>query len=207
MPESAEEVYARVVAAVGEQGRLPMPPVVEWDMFPWELIDGELKPKVVQPPYADAEPPRWGESEDKPCGTCIDGDRGLTVWENDRWVVTRGEKPGGLPLMLFLHSKEHLDFPDMDDTLAAEYGRISVWLCRIMSHLPNIGRVHVNRWGDGGSHLHVWFIARTARLPHIVGSLAVEWEEMLPPVPEDIWLGDVRTVARKLATHDGRARV
>ena len=49
MPESAEEVYARVVAQVGEGGRLPMPPVGEWDMFPWEVIAGELVPKVLEP--------------------------------------------------------------------------------------------------------------------------------------------------------------
>src|SRR5262245_15640756 len=123
MPESAEEVYARVVAAVGEDGRLPMPPVHEWDMFPWEVVDGRLQPKVVQAP-ADEEP-RWGESDAKPCGSCLDEDDDLAVWENERWVVTRGEKPGGLPLMLFLRSKEHMDFPDMDDELASEYGRIS----------------------------------------------------------------------------------
>ena len=34
MPESPEELYARVVAQVGEGGRLPIPPVEEWDMFP-----------------------------------------------------------------------------------------------------------------------------------------------------------------------------
>jgi len=206
MPESAEEVYARVVAAVGEQGRLPMPPVHEWDMFPWEVVDGVLQPKVVQPPYPDAEPSRWGESDEKPCNTCANED-GLRVWENERWVATRSEKPGGLPLVLILRSREHLDFPDMDDNLAGEYGRIATWLCRIMSHLPNIARVHLHRWGDGGSHLHVWFIARTARLPHITGSMAAEWEEMLPPVPEDVWMADIKSVARRLATHDGRALV
>jgi len=61
MPESAEEVYARVVTAVGEHGRLPMPPVGEWDMFPWEMVDGELKPKVLRPPAED--PVRRGELE------------------------------------------------------------------------------------------------------------------------------------------------
>ena len=74
MPESAEEVYARVVAAVGEGGRLPMPPVGEWSIFPWEMVDGELKPKVLQPP--GEEPPRWGEAPDKPCGPCVSPPRG-----------------------------------------------------------------------------------------------------------------------------------
>jgi hypothetical protein len=115
--------------------------------------------------------------------------------------------PKGLPLVLWLSTKEHLDYPEMGDELAGEYGRISTWLCRIMSNLPHIGRVHVNRWGDGSEHLHVWFVARPARLPHVLGSLAVEWDEILPPVPEDVWRADIADVVRRLATHDGKALV
>ena len=44
MPESPEDLYARVVAQVGEDGRLPMSPVSEWDVFPWEVVDGVLVP-------------------------------------------------------------------------------------------------------------------------------------------------------------------
>ena len=201
MPESAEEVYARVVAQVGEGGRLPMPPTHEWDIFPWE---GEMVPKVVQPPV-EAEEPRWGEG-DKPC-SCESGEPRNAIWRSDRWVVTSTDKPGGLPLILTLSPLEHLDFSDLDDDLAAEYGKVSNWLHRIMAGLPNIGRVHVCKWGDGGSHLHVWFIARTARLTTVLGSPAIEWDEMLPPVPEDIWRADLHEVARKMATHDGKALV
>ena len=206
MPESPEEIHARVVAAVGVDGRLPMPPVHEWEIFPWELVDGELVPKVVQPPYAGPERPRAG-AEGVDCFNCTGhGDADL-VWENRRWKLTHPTAPKGLPLVLWLASKEHMDYPDMDDDLASEYGRISVWLCRIMERLPHIGRVHVNRWGDGSEHLHVWFLARPERLPGILGSLAVEWDEMLPPVPEDVWRADIKEVARKLATHDGKALV
>jgi hypothetical protein len=201
MPESAEEVYARVLAAVGEDGRLPMPPVHEWDMFPWE---GDLRPKVVQPPLP-AEAPRGGEG-DRPCW-CAQGQPEHVIWRNERWMVRSFDKPGGLPLILILQPFEHLDFSDMDDELAAEYGRISTWLHRIMERMDNIGRVHVCRWGDGTAHLHVWFIARTARLPHIIGSMAVEWNEMLPPVPVDVWRADLEHVADHLATHDGEALV
>ena len=201
MPESAEEIYARVVAQVGEDGRLPMPPVHEWDIFPWE---GEMAPKVLQPPL-DAEEPRWGEGG-KPC-SCRDGEPKETIWRNERWFVASKDRPGGLPLVLTLHPREHLDFSDMDDDLAAEYGRVSSWLHRIMAGLPNIGRVHVSKWGDGGSHMHVWFIARTARLTNVLGSMAIEWDEMLPPVPEVIWRADLHEVARKLANHDGEALV
>jgi diadenosine tetraphosphate (Ap4A) HIT family hydrolase len=204
MPESAEEVYARVVAAVGENGRLPMPPVGEWDMFPWETVDGELKPKVLRPPGED--PVRRGERAEE-CERCTNPRHDLTIWRNDRWYVTRAEQPSGLPLLLWLHPVQHADLTDLSQTMAAEQGVISTRLARIMSHLPNVGRVHVCRWGDGSAHLHWWFIARTARLPQVIGSMAVEWDEMLPPVPEHVWESDYREVARRLATHDGRALV
>ena len=109
--------------------------------------------------------------------------------------------------MVYLMAKEHLDFADMSDELAAEYGRLSTWLCRIIERMPDIGRVHVCRWGDGSEHLHVWFIARPSRLPLIRGSLAVEWNEMLPPPPDDVWREDLRYVASRLANHDGWALV
>ena len=204
MPESAEEIYARVVAAVGEGGRLPVPPTGDWDIFPWEVVDGAIAPKVLKAPAP--EQPRHGESAEKPCGPCAGfGDR--LIWENDRWVVTRMEEPSGLPLALFLMPREHLDFTDLDDEMAAECGRLTVWLTRIMTHLPNIGRVHVNKWGDGGAHCHLWFLARPKGLPQVLGSYAVEWDEILPPGPREVWEADLATVARKLAYHDGHARI
>jgi hypothetical protein len=163
-----------------------------------------MVPKVVQPPV-EAEEPRWGEG-DKPC-SCERGELQNAIWRNDRWVVTSTDKPGGLPLILTLSPLEHLDFSDLDDDLAAEYGKVSNWLHRIMAGLPNIGRVHVCKWGDGGAHMHVWFIARTARLTTVLGSPAIEWDEMLPPGPEEIWRADLHEVARKMATHDGKALV
>lgn len=204
MPLSPEQVYAQVVEQVGTDGRLPMPPVAEWDIFPWEQVGDTWLPKVVQPPLA-AEPPRFGES-DKPC-QCERGDLPNMIWRNDRWNVTTRDKPSGMPLVLFLNSHEHLDLSDLDDEMAAEYGRVQVWLHRIMANLPHIGRVHVNRWGDGGAHLHVWFIARYERLPHILGSLAFEWDEMLPPPPEDVWRADLEHVAARLANHDGESLI
>lgn len=201
MPESAEEVYARVMATVGQDGRLPTPPVREWETFPWE---GQISAKELQAPVAEEEP-RDGEGG-KPCWRCENPEQGV-IWRNERWTVTHRERPTGLPLVLFLNSREHLDFSDMDDDLASEFGRVTTWLHRIMCRLPNIGRVHVSKWGDGSLHLHTWFLARTARLPQVLGSHATEWDEILPPVPEDIWRADLHEVARKLATHDGTALV
>ena len=205
MPLTPEEVYAKVVELVGEDGRLPAPPVTDWDIFPWEVEDGAIVPKVLPAPL-DAEVVRWGEG-DKPCSCTTRDLPENAVWHNDRWVVTTPAKPGGMPLMMYLHPREHLDFGDMDDDLAAEFGKVTNWLHRIMANLPNIGRVHVNKWGDGGSHMHVFFVARYARMFPVIGSPAVDWDDMLPPPPEEVWRADVKHVADRLATHDGVALV
>jgi diadenosine tetraphosphate (Ap4A) HIT family hydrolase len=204
MAESAEEVYARVVALVGEDGRLPLPAIGGWDVFPWEVVGDAVLPKVLRAP-AD-EPPRWGESPDKPCSACQGFDPARVVWEDEHWVLTHEGQPSGLPMVLVLHTREHLDLPDLDDDLASQLGRITTRLTRIVGHLDNIGRVHVNRWGDGSAHFHLWFFARTARLAQILGSYAVEWDEVLPPGPEEVWRDDLRTVGTKLANWGGHAR-
>jgi hypothetical protein len=100
MPESPEDLYARIVAQVGEAGRLPMSPVVEWDVFPWEVVDGELVPKVVAPPL-EAEAPRAGDPGGKPCGMCAGHAAETRIWENERWTL-RPHHRGGMPLVLFL---------------------------------------------------------------------------------------------------------
>ncbi|MCW2765535.1 MAG: Diadenosine tetraphosphate (Ap4A) hydrolase [Nocardioides sp.] len=204
MPESAEEVHARVVAAVGESGHLPMPELGEWDVFPWVCVDGAVAPRALPAPAV--EPTRQGEDPAKPCGTCAGFDPDRIVWEDDYWVLTHDGQPSGLPLVVVLHTREHLDFPDLDDDLASQLGRISTRLTRIIGSLPHIGRVHMSRWGDGGSHFHLWFFARTEGLATILGSYAVEWDEILPPGPEDIWREDLHTVASKLANWGGHAR-
>ncbi|MDQ4052665.1 MAG: hypothetical protein M3237_08180 [Actinomycetota bacterium] len=207
MPESAEEVYARVVAAVGSDGRLPLPESTRWSIFPWEVVDGELMPKVLRAP--EAEPARFGDegANDKPCGVCAEGfDLERVVWEDEHWVLTHQGAPSGLPMVLTLHTREHLDYGELDDERASEMGRISNRLVRIIEHLPNIGRVHVNRWGDGGAHFHLWFFARTERVTGVLGSYAVDWDDILPAGPEEVWRQDVHTVASKLANWGGDAR-
>jgi hypothetical protein len=45
--------------------------------------------------------------------------------------------------------------------------------------------VHVNRWGDGGAHLHVWFFARPEGLLQLRGSCLPDWLDVLPPLPPE----------------------
>lgn len=201
MPESAEQIYARVVAAVGPEGHLPEPGYTGWDIFPWQP---PVLPKVLLPPLA-AETPRAGEGG-RPC-SCAGGEPDNAIWRNDRWLVTSLGAPSGMPLVVMLQPREHLDFDELDDDLAAEFGRVSVWLHRIMDRMDHVGRVHVSKIGDGGSHLHVWFMARPERFPQVLGSTVVEWDDILPPGPEDVWRADLKHVAGRLALHDGVALV
>ena len=204
MPESAEQLYARVSAAAGEGGRLPAGGMAGWDVFPWEAVDGAVVPKVLAAP--GPETPREGEEGGRPCFACAGFPAERIVWEDERWVLLAEAEPTGLPLVLTLWTREHFDVGEFDDEHAAELGRIANRLVRIIEGMPGIGRCHVNRWGDGSSHSHVWFFARPQGFSQIRGSYAVEWDDVLPPVPEVVRRADLHTVAVKLANWGGHAR-
>lgn len=204
MPESAAEIHARAAAAAGSDGHLPAPSMTEWEIFPWEVVDGAIRPKALQEPAAEA--PRNGEPGGSDCSACAGFAAERIVWEDEDWVLTREEKPTGLPMVVVLHSRVHLDAGEFDDDQASTFGRITNRLVRIISALDGVGRVHVNRWGDGGSHFHVWFFARPRGFAQIKGSYAVEWDDILPPVDEEVLRADLHTVATKLANWGGHAR-
>jgi len=187
VPESPEELYARAVDA------LRMPPVEEWDTFPF---DGELTPRALQPPV-EHEQPRFGEGG-VDCQRCETSDDEY-LWVNERWRLWGFDKPSGLPLVVLLESREHYAEPgDLPDELAADLGVLQAKIELAIRGLGNIGRVHVCRWGDGGEHLHWWFMARPARIPQLIGSFAAIWDDILPPVPEEQWRADLGALAEAL---------
>lgn len=46
-------------------------------------------------------------------------------------------------------------------------------------------------------------VVRPARLPQVIGSFTVEWDDLLPPVPAEVWQREVDEVAAVMATRDG----
>ena len=86
-------------------------------------------------------------------------------------------------------------------------GRCIVRVERAVDAVGHIGRVHVGRWGDGSAHLHFWFIARPARMPQLRTSFAAIWDDILPPVPEELWRANLAVVAQTLAAGGGHAHV
>jgi diadenosine tetraphosphate (Ap4A) HIT family hydrolase len=185
VPETPEQLYARVA------GSLRMPPVQEWDSFPF---DGDMRPRALRPP--EGEPGRHGEGGID-CRACAAADDGY-FWTSERWRAY-AVGPTGLPLVVLLEPRAHYGEPgDLPDELAAELGVLLARFERAVRSIPHVGRVHVCRWGDGGEHLHWWFMARPADFPQLIGSFAAIWDDILEPLPEDVWRENLAVVERAL---------
>ncbi len=187
-----------VRAAADDQGRLRLPEQAMWEIFPFEpesLIVKPLDPDVLP------EPPRSGEGE-RPCRRCSEPDTGV-FWSDERWLLaTMGELR--LPFAAMLMPRQHLDLGDLDDEHAADLGRLTVLINRAVQRLPDVERCHVNKWGDGGAHLHVCFLGRPSGMLQLRGSNLALWDDMLPPVPADVAATALRQVAAELAAIRGR---
>lgn len=178
---------------------LPLPDFVSWPNFPFE---GDLRVRPLDPPVVP-EPQRVGEDL-ADCESCASPDEAY-IWVSERWRVRAMDKPSGLPMVLILESRSHLDLGDLPNLLAAELGVLIVRLERAMRSLDGVARVHVNRWGDGAAHLHLWFLARPYGQMQLRGSFLPMWQDILPPVPEQRWREDLALVAAWLADFGGRA--
>ncbi len=64
--------------------------------------------------------------------------------------------------------------------------------------------MHVNRWGDGSAHLHLWFLARPYGRLQLRGTFLSLWDDILPEVPENKWREDLALVAAWLGEFGGR---
>jgi diadenosine tetraphosphate (Ap4A) HIT family hydrolase len=186
VPETPEELYERV------KDSLRMPPVEDWETFPF---DGEMAPRALLPPV-EREKPRQGEGG-VDCRRCAASDDEY-IWTSERWRLFPFG-PTGLPVVVLLEPRAHFREPgDLPDVLAAELGVLVARIERAIRSIGDIGRVHVCRWGDGSEHLHWWFTARPTRLPQLVGSFIEIWDDVLPPVPDDIWRANIDAVAAAL---------
>jgi diadenosine tetraphosphate (Ap4A) HIT family hydrolase len=187
VPETPEQLHARAI------GALRMPPVEEWKTFPF---DGEMRPRPLAPPV-ERETPRRGE-RGIDCDACTASEDRF-FWTSERWRMRTFDRPSGLPFVAILEPREHFAEPgDLPDELAAELGVLLARIERAVRSLDGIGRVHVCRWGDGSEHLHWWFLARPARIPQLLGTFAAIWDDILPPLPEEVWRENIAAVATAL---------
>lgn len=186
MPETPEQLYARAA------GALRSPAVEEWPTWPFQ---GPVVPKPLDEP--GGEPERDGEGGAESCSACAKPD-GEFLWTDERWRLW-ALPPSGLPIVLILEPREHYDAPgDLPDDLAREQGVLLGRVERAVLSVGEIGRVHIGRWGEGGAHLHWWFIARPKGFTQLASSMNELWDEVLPPIPEEIWRGNVERVAEAM---------
>jgi hypothetical protein len=196
VPLTPEEFYQHALASADADRRLPLSRMTGWEISPFEQV--RLRVAPLRPPVIP-EAPRHGEDPDQ-CESCRSRDEGL--WLDDHWRLTRVTQVG-VPLALMLFPRDHHDLASHPDDLAAELGVLTAHVARHVEALPHIGRCHVYRIGDGGAHLHVWFFARPAGQPQMLGSWLVVWDDLLPEYPAEVADVDARSVVDALRTSYG----
>jgi hypothetical protein len=181
------------------ENNAPLPDFTRWPSFPFE---GDMRVKRLASPV-DVEPPRSGEDA-ADCVACNTPDDAY-IWASERWRVRAMDRPTGLPMVLILECRSHLDLGDLPNLLAAELGVMTVRLERAIRSLDGVARVHVNRWGDGSAHLHMWFLARPYGRLQLRGTFLSLWDDILPVIPEQQWRENLALVAAWLAEFGGSA--
>jgi diadenosine tetraphosphate (Ap4A) HIT family hydrolase len=187
MPETPEEFWERV------HNGLKVPLLEEWDTWPF---DGPVQPRPLAPPV-DREKPRHGEGG-VDCHACSAPDDSY-IWTSERWRLRALDRPSGLPVVVLLEPREHFSAPgDLPEDLAAELGVLISRVERAVRGVEGVGLVHVLRYGEGSEHLHIWFMGRPARIEQLRSSFAEIWDDVLPPLPDDLWHANLDLVVTAL---------
>jgi diadenosine tetraphosphate (Ap4A) HIT family hydrolase len=141
------------------------------------------------------EPPRRGEPGGEPCGICT-GRATAAVWSDEHWTL-HPPVGGSLRGAVWLASREHVDsFSDLPEELASDFGRVAARVEKAMlTVLDDVARVHLYRWGDGGSHFHVWFLPRPLGMLEATGMMLPLWEDVMPNLSDD----ELAEAAREIA--------
>ncbi|WP_441247617.1 hypothetical protein [Kitasatospora sp. McL0602] len=187
---------------IGERIALPEGSIPNWDIFPFE---GDIQVKILDAPQLP-EPPRHGEEGPESCHQCARPDSSF-LWTDEHWRLTTMKEPAALPAMVLLQPRGHYDLIDLPPERAAELGPMLQRVERAVMSLGGIARVHVNKWGDGAAHLHVWLIARPEGMLQMLGTCLPLWDDVLPKVPEAEWQESGRRIAAAMVAEGGTAHV
>lgn len=167
--------------------------LTESPLFPVEGADLRVKTPL---PRTDADTPRSGEPGGPDCWSCRRPDADF-LWTNDNWRVARGTRAHAK--QVFLETRAHVDLLDMPPPVAAELGPMLQRVESAMLAAGDVGRVHVHRWGDGGSHFHLWLYGRPLGDQNMLGFGLVLWSMLLPPLSEQEWADAMEAIANALA--------
>ena len=178
-----------------DQPPSPLEALVASPLFP---VTGDNL-RVKDPlPRADSDRPRSGEGG-SPCMSCDDADDKY-LWTNERWRVRAGMRSA--VKQVFLETRAHVDMADMSPGDAADLGPMLQRIERAMHATGDVGRVHIHRWGDGGSHFHMWLYGRPFGDRQMLGFGLVLWAMLLPQMSDDEWSAAMAAIAAHLASED-----
>lgn len=170
-----------------------------WFPFAGDVTVKPLDPLVVP------EPDRHGLTADS-CHSCARPDDSY-VWTDERWRLT-GALPTQIPGIVLLEPRQHVDsYADMPPDLLADIGPMTARVERVLVGLGDVGRVHVNRWGDGGAHFHLWFMPRPLGMLQLRGSMLPMWLDLLPDLDEREARVTLSRIAAALAAEGGSAHL
>jgi len=153
-------------------------------------------------PRTVPEPPRRGDPGGPPCSICPGEDNEHTIWSNEHWILNHGVQTS-LPGAVWLTTREHCDsFGDLPPARAREFGGLAGRIDRAILALPDVARVHLYRWGDGGAHFHVWFLPRPLGMLEAQKHMLPLWEEALPEASQDAIEEAKASIAKSMASDD-----
>jgi hypothetical protein len=102
-----------------------------------------------------------------------------------------------------LNSVDHVTLRTLPDDLTATLGLVIRRLALAVERIDSVARCHINRWGDGSAHFHMWFLARPLGMMQLRGAMIAAWDDMLPRLPDDEMAANIRTVAAAMAEGGG----
>ena len=156
---------------------------------PWVGIDEHSPIHELAAPVIP-EPSRHGEGDKPECDACgqVDG-HPREVYSDDLWRVMVLEDIAFAGACM-LKPKRHVDgVAGLNAEELATFGPMVAKVTQALMDRPQggagfgdgrVGRVHGHLWNDGGAHLHMWLIPRPLGYLDLLGSVLVEWEELLP---------------------------
>ncbi len=111
--------------------------------------------------------------------------------------------PSAVPVAI-LETRDHHDLADMPITLSSALGPMLQRVEAAFLETGRLGRVHINRWGDGGAHFHIWFFGRPLGARQLLGTFLPVWTSMLPDMDADEWWAVVDTIADAMEKGGGQ---
>ncbi|MBA3265278.1 MAG: hypothetical protein H0T14_02730 [Nocardioidaceae bacterium] len=170
-----------------------------WFPFAGDMTVKPLDAKVIPEPHRHGVTPET-------CRACQRSDE-TYVWTDENWRLT-GVQPTELPGIVILETREHHDsFIDLPPNLLTQLGPLIARIETALLRLGDIARVHVNRWGDGGAHFHVWFMARPLGMLQLRGSMLPLWLDFLPTVEPRESRTALSRIAAIMAEQGGSAHI